>query len=165
MTSGSDRKIVHTARSVKDLRRRFLEQMSEWDREELIAGLALEAISGDQFVDSVCTRCRFRKALFNYEYKYVRFCPSCTAERIETIVSSGRPIPVSLEYLHYEAQTEVAAQTRRRTDNVVRLVRCHRCGKLLRCRECRYWLPEGATSSPAYCVECLGELRAESEVE
>lgn len=157
--NNDDHEFVHTEQSLKDLRRQLLEQTSDWDPQEPISGVALEAMTGDEYVDSTCTKCGFGRALFMYEHKYVLICPSCTTDRIETIVASGRPIPVSLRYLHYETQTEVSAQTFRRTDNVVRLVPCRRCSKLLRERECRYWFPEGSNSSPPYCLACFETLR------
>lgn len=129
--------------------------------------ISREAITGDRFGPNGCIRCGDRGALFAFEFQFISLCARCTRDRIDQIVGSGRELPPSVEWLHYEVRTEIQAQDRRARDAFrVKLdvfFRCDWCGKVIHDKVARYWFPPGRNSSPPYCWPCREELASGRE--
>ncbi len=129
--------------------------------------ISREAITGDRFGPNGCVRCGDRGALYAFEFKYISLCTTCTKDRIDQIVGSGRELPPSVEWLHYEVRTELKGQeTRAEEAFSVKLdvfFRCDWCGKVIHEKVARYWFPPGRNSSPPYCRPCREELASGRE--
>ena len=113
-----------------------------------------------------CIRCGTRAALFIVQERFVTLCPKCVAERIEGLRQRGKEIPDWLEQLDREVRHELRAQERRAREALTvswtDLVRCAKCGRVIRLKDARYPPTEGESVCYPHCQGCYGIVRGKA---
>jgi uncharacterized C2H2 Zn-finger protein len=122
------------------------------------------ALGADHFVERWCVECGYEGTTWVHpDGGLVMRCPRCLRERVRALRRERGSLPDPVAYLETMAERDLARQSlENRWDLTVEFdvfVRCDRCDALLERDDARYWLPEGATSSPPYCRPCYAELR------
>jgi hypothetical protein len=116
----------------------------------------------DTLVDNMCLECGTHGALFATPRMFSA-CPRCLADRIRRLREMEVDLPEWLLYLEKAGEREAVRQHKAEEAKLSvsfdDFYHCARCDRLIQAQDARYYLPPGATSSPAYCVGCYEELR------
>jgi len=127
-----------------------------------------EALGHDRFLGEFCAKCGHRGTGWADGHLGIAIrCPKCLRDRVRSLRDVHGTLPSAVAYLEKMADGDIRKQGVDNRDDLTVdfdvFCRCAHCDALIHRKDARYWLPPGAKSSPAYCIDCYQALRASGE--